>query len=139
MEVHKLTQSLKEKWWFYINDKDEGWPDSIMFEKGYLGWRSCMKFLAFKGERKEEDRRETNRDIRFSKKIALQCYFECERKGANANCPPADATHKFWSSPLISNMSVKDRYAALRKQRFCYRCLGKGYACGINGCFKNDN
>ena len=44
-------------------------------------------------------------------------------------------------------MSVNDRYAAVRKQRLCYGCLGKGHAikdckvnaCGINGCIKKHN
>ena len=33
MAVDKLPQVLKEKWWFYVDDKDEDWPDLIMFEK----------------------------------------------------------------------------------------------------------
>ena len=33
MAVDKLTQVLKEKWWFYADDKDEDWPDLILFEK----------------------------------------------------------------------------------------------------------
>ena len=44
-------------------------------------------------------------------------------------------------------MNVTDRYAAVRKERLCYGCLGKGHAikdckvhpCGINGCTKNHN
>ena len=44
-------------------------------------------------------------------------------------------------------MNVTDRYAALRKERLCYGCLGKGhatkdckdYTCGINGCTKKQN
>ena len=43
--------------------------------------------------------------------------------------------------------SVNDWYAAVRKQRLCYGCLGKGHAikdckvnaCGINGCIKKHN
>ena len=37
MVVDKLPQVLKAKWWFYIDDKDEDWPDLIMFKSGYLG------------------------------------------------------------------------------------------------------
>ena len=37
MAVDKLPQVLKEKWWFYVDDKDEDWPDLIMFENGYQG------------------------------------------------------------------------------------------------------
>ena len=33
MAVDKLPLNLKKKWWFYIDDKDEDWPDLIMFEK----------------------------------------------------------------------------------------------------------
>ena len=44
-------------------------------------------------------------------------------------------------------MNVTDRYAAVRKERLCYGCLGKGHAikdckvhpCGINGCTKKHN
>ena len=45
-------------------------------------------------------------------------------------------------------MSVNDRYAAVRKQRLCYGCLGKIVnaikdckvnACGMNGCIKKHN
>ena len=63
------------------------------------------------------------------------------------HCPLADGTHKIWNCPLFRNMSVNDRYAAVRKQRLCYGCLGKGHAikdckvnaCGINGCIKKHN
>ena len=56
MAVDKLPQVLKEKWWFYVDDKEEDWPDLIMFEK----WLFRMAFVhegfsAFKGERIEED------------------------------------------------------------------------------------
>ena len=37
MAVDKLPQNLKDKWWFYVDDKDEDWPDLIMFENSYLG------------------------------------------------------------------------------------------------------
>ena len=33
MAVDKLPEVLKEKWWFYVDNKDEVWPDLIMFEK----------------------------------------------------------------------------------------------------------
>ena len=56
MAVDKLSQVLKEKWWFYVDDKDEHKPDVIMFKK----WLSRISFVhegfsAFKGERREED------------------------------------------------------------------------------------
>ena len=61
--------------------------------------------------------------------------------------PLADGTQKIWNCPLLRNMSVNDRYAAVRNQRLCYGCLGKGRAikdckvnaCGINGCIKMHN
>ena len=44
-------------------------------------------------------------------------------------------------------MKVTDRYAAVRKERSCYECLGKGHAikdckvqpCGIIGCTQKQN
>ena len=30
LAVDKLLQVLKEKWWFYVDDEDEDWPDLIM-------------------------------------------------------------------------------------------------------------
>ena len=55
MAVDKLPQVLKEKWCFYVDDKDEDWPDLIMIKK----WLSRIAFVhegfsAFKGERREE-------------------------------------------------------------------------------------
>ena len=68
MAVYKLPQVLKEKWWFYVDDKNEDWPDLIIFEK----WLSRVPFVhegssAFKGEPREEDTKGRNRDKRFSK------------------------------------------------------------------------
>ena len=59
----------------------------------------------------------------------------------------ADDTHKIWNCPLFRNMSVNDRHAAVRKQRLCYGCLGKGHAIkdckvnafGVNGCIKKHS
>ena len=53
MAVDKLPHVLKENWWFYADDKDEDWPDLIMFER----WLSRIAFVnegfrAFKGERR---------------------------------------------------------------------------------------
>ena len=33
MAVDKLTQIVKEKWWFYVDNKEDYCPDLIMFEK----------------------------------------------------------------------------------------------------------
>ena len=150
MAVDKLPQVLKEKWWFYVDDKDEDWPDLILFEK----WLSRIAFVhegfsAFKGERREEDRRSTNRDKRFSKtsNFSASSNVKETKQMQSDHCPLADGTHKIWNCPLFRNMSVNDRYAAVRKQRLCYGCLGKGHAikdckvnaCGINGCIKKHN
>ena len=130
-----------------VDDKDEDWPDLIMFEK----WLSRIAFVhegfsAFKGERREEDRRSTNRDKRFSKtsNFSASSNVKETKQMQSDHCPLADGTHKIWNCPLFRNMSVNDRYAAVRKQRLCYGCLGKGHAikdckvnaCGINGRIK---
>ena len=150
MAVDKLPQVLKEKWWFFVDDKDEDWPDLMMFEK----WLSRMAFVheafsAFKGERREEDRRSTNRDKRFSKtsNFSASSNVKETKQTQSDHCPLADDTHKIWNCSLFKNMIVNNRYAAVRKQRLCYGCLGKGHAikdckvnaCGINGCIKKHN
>ena len=150
MAVDKLTQVLKEKWWFYADDKDEDWPDLIMFEK----WLSRIAFVhegfsAFKGERREEDRRSANRAKRFSKtsNFTVSSNVKETKQTQSDHCLVADGTHKVWKYPLFRSMNVNDRYAAVRKQRLCYGCVGKGHAikdckvnaCGINGCIKKQN
>ena len=150
MAVDNLPQILKEKWWFYVDDKDEYWPDLIMFEI----WLSRIAFVhegfsAFKGERREEDRRSTNRDKRFSKtsNFSASSNVKETKQTQSDHRPLADGTHEIWKCPLFRNMSVNDRYAAVRKQRLCYGCLGKGYAIkdckvnarGINGCIKKHH
>ena len=30
--LDNLPQVLKEKWWFWFDDRDENWPDLIIFE-----------------------------------------------------------------------------------------------------------
>ena len=149
MAVDKLPQVLKEKWWFYVDDKDDDWPDLIMFEK----WLSRMAFVhegfsSFKGEQKE-DRHNTNREKRFSKtsNFSASSNLQETKQMQNNNCPLADGTHKIWNCPIFKKMNVTDRYAAVRKERLCYGCLGKGHAikdckvhpCGINGCTKKHN
>ena len=72
--VDKLPQVLNEKWWFYVDEEDEEceeWPDLNIFDE----WLSTMIFMyegfsAFKGERREEDRRSTNTVLQ---NIELQC------------------------------------------------------------------
>ena len=106
-------------------------------------------FSAFKGERREEDRRGTKRDKRFSKtsNFSARSNVKETKQTQSDHCPLADGTHKIWSCPLFRNMSVNDRYAAVRKQCLCYGCLGKGHAIKdckvnagcINGCIKKHN
>ena len=112
MAVDKLQQVRREKWWFYVDDKDEVWPDLIMFEK----WLSRMAFVhegssAFKGERKEEDRRNTNRERRFSKtwNFSASSNLQETKQTQSDHCPLADSTQKIWSCPSFKNMSVIDR------------------------------
>ena len=97
MAVDKLPQVLKEKWWFYVDDKDEDWPDLIMLEK----WLSRMAFVhegfsAFKGERKEEDRRNANREKQFSKtsNFSASSNLQETKQTQSNHCPLADGTHK---------------------------------------------
>ena len=111
MAVDKLPQVLKEKWWFYVDDKDENWPDLIMFEK----WLSRIAFVhegfsAFKGERREEERRSTNRDKRFSKTSNCASSNVKETKQTQKDqCPLADDTHKIWNCPLFRNIKKHNR------------------------------
>ena len=150
MAVDELPHVLKEKWWFCVDDKDEDWPDLIMFEK----WLSQMAFVlegfsAFKGERKEKDRRNTNREKRFSKtsNFSANSNLQENMQTQSDHCPLADGTRKIWNCPSFKNISVNDRYVAVRKERLCYGCLGKRHAikdckvkaCGLNGCTKKHN
>ena len=150
MAGDKLPQDLKEKWWFYVDDKNEGCPGIIMF----LKWLSRMAFVhegfsALTGERREKDRRaeeaqiETNGSKKISNFSASSNVNETKHMQSD-HCPLADGTQSFWNCPLFRNMSMNDRYAAGRTQRLCYGCLGKGHAikdykvnaCSINGCIK---
>ena len=150
MAVDKLPQVLKEKWWFYVDDKDEDWPDLIMFEKRLSRMAFVHEgFSAFKGERKEEDRRNGNREKQFSKtsNFSASSNLQETKQTQSDHCPLADGTHKIWNCPSFKNMSVNDRYVAVRRERLCYGCLGKGHSikdckvkvCGINGCTKKHN
>ena len=150
MAVDKLPQILKEKLWFYVDERDEDWPDLIMFG----AWLSKIViahegFSAFKGERREGERRSTNKDKRFSKtsNFCTSSKVKETKKMQSDHCPLDDGTQKIWNCPLFRKMSVNDRDAAVRKQRLCYGCLGKGHATkeckvkafGINGCIKKHN
>ena len=150
MAVDNLHQVLTEKWWFYVDDEDENWSDLIMFKK----WLSTTPLVherisAFKGERREEDRRSTNKYKRFSKTSSFSASLNVnETKQMQQDCCLlANDTHRIWNCPLSKKMSVNDRYAAVRKQCLGYGCLGKGHlikdckvnASGFNGCIKKQN
>ena len=131
MAVDKLPQVLKEKWWFYVDGKDADSPDLIMFEK----WLSRIAFMhkgfsAFKGERRDEDRRSTKKDKRFSKTSNLSASSNVKqtKQTQSDHCQLADGTHKIWSCPQFKNISVNDRNAAVKKKLLFYGCLGKGHA-----------
>ena len=107
------------------------------------------KFPAFKGERREDDRRGRNRNKWLSN---ISNFSSCSnvketKQMQSDHCLLADGSHKIWNCPLFKNLSVNDRYAAVRKQRLCYGCLGEGHAikdckvnvCGVNGFIKKLN
>ena len=49
MAVDKLPQVLKEKWWFYVDDKDEDWPDLIRMGSQWThGGKEKTKCLSFR-------------------------------------------------------------------------------------------
>ena len=110
--VDKLPQVLKEKWWFYVDDKEKDWPDLIMSEE----WLSRIAFAqegfsAFNRERREEDRRITIRCKRLSKTSNFSATSNVKetKQMQSDQCPLSDDTHKIWNSPLFRNMSVNDR------------------------------
>ena len=69
-------------------------------------------FSAFKGDRREEDRRGTNRDKPFSKisKFSVSSNVTETKQMQSNHCPLADGTNKIWNCPLFKNMSVNDWY-----------------------------
>ena len=46
----------------------------------------------------------------------------------SGQCPLVDGTHNLWNCSLFRNTNANDWYAAVRRQRLCYGCLGKGQA-----------
>ena len=148
--IEKLPPNLKEKWFFFVDECQEDRPDLTPLEK----WLARMAFVhegmpSTKSERKEDDRPNANKEKRFKKSSNISASSNANetKQMQNNNCPLADGTHKIWNSPIFKSMNVTDRYAAVRKERLCYCCLGKGHAikdckvhpCGINGCTKKHN
>ena len=150
MAVDQIPRVLKEEWRFYVDNRYEDWPHLIIFEM----WQSSTAFVhegfsIFKGKWSEEERWSTNRDKRFSKTSNFSAIsnVQATKQTKSDHCLLADGTHKILNCPLFRNMSLNDRYAAVRKQRLCYGCLSKGHTvndckvnpCGINGCIKKHN
>ena len=111
MAVDKLPQVLKEMWWFYVDEKDEDWPYLIMFEKRLSRIAFVQEgFSVFKGERREQDRRGTNRDKRFSKtsKFSASSNVKETKQKQSDHRPLAGGTHKIRNCPLFRNMSKND-------------------------------
>ena len=148
--IEKLPPNLKEKWFFFVDECQEDRPDLNLLEK----WLARMVFVhegmpSTKSERKEDDRPNANKEKRFlkSSNISTSSNANETKQMQNNNCPLVDGTHKIWNCPLFKSMDVTDRYAAVRKERLCYGCLGKGLAikdckvhpCDINECTKKHN
>ena len=148
--IEKLPPNMKEKWSFFVDECQEDRPDLTLLEK----WLARMAFIyegmpSTKSERKEDDRPNANKEKRFLKtsNISASSNSNETKQMQNNNCPLADGTHKTWNCSIFKSMNVTDRYAAVRKQRLCYGCLGNGHAikdckvhpCGINGCTKKHN
>ena len=144
--IEKLPPNLKEKWFFFVDECQEDRPDLTLLEK----WLARMAFVhegmpSTKSERKEDDRPNANKEKRFSKSSNVTANETKQMQ--NNNCPLAVGTRKIWNCPIFKNMNVTDRYAAVRKERLCYGCLGKGHAikdckvhpCGLNGCTRKHN
>ena len=148
--IEKLRPNLKEKWWFYVDETNEDRPDLCLLEN----WLSRISFVYEgmsqpAGERKEYHRRNANKTKQFSKTSNFSASSNVKEAQATIidHCPLANGTHKIWIRLLFKNLNMNDRYAAVRKQRLCYGCLGKGHAikyckvnaCGINGYNRKHN
>ena len=102
-----------------------------------------------KSVRKEADQPKSNKEKRFSKSpnVSASSNANESKQMQNKNSPLADGTHKRRNCPIVKNMNVTNRYTAVRKERFCYGCLGREHAIedckfhpgGINGCTKKRN
>ena len=148
--IEKLHPNLKQKWFFFVDECQEDRPDLNLLEK----WLAQMAVVhggmpSNKSERKEDDRPNANKEKQFlkSSNISSSSNANETKQKQNNNCPLADGTHKIWNCPILKSRNVTDRYAAVRKERLCYGCLGKGHSfkdckvhpCGINGCTKKHN
>ena len=144
----KLPPNLTEKWLFFVDECQENRPDLNLLEKRLARMVFVHEGIpSTKSEQKEDDRPIADKEKRFVElsNVSASSIANETKQMQNNNCPLADGTHKTWNCPIFKNMSVTDRYAAVRKQRICYGCLGKGHAikdfkihpCGISGCTKS--
>ena len=92
---------------------------------------------------RNNDRR-SSRGANFT--AASQTKEDKQPVKSDAQCPLSDGTHKLWNCPLFKNMSVSDRYAAVKKHKLCFGCFGnhgvkdcKMTKCGMNGCNSKHN
>ena len=129
--IEKLPPNLKEKWFFFVDECQKDRPNLTLLEE----WLARMAFVnegmpSTKSERKVDDRPNGNKEKRFSKSsnISASSNENETKQKQNNNCPLADGTHKIWNCPIFKSMNVTDRYAAVRRERLCYGCLGKGHA-----------
>ena len=148
--IENLPPNLKEKWFFFVEECHEDRPNLTLLEK----WLARMAIVhegmpLTKSERKEDDRSKANKEKRPLKSTNISASSNANetKQLQNSNCPLVDGTHEIWNCPIFKNMNDYNRYAAVRKKRFCYECLGKRHAikdckvnpCGINGCTKKHN
>ena len=118
--LEKLPQNLKEKWFFFDDERQEERPDLTLLDKSL----AQMAFLhegmqSTKSERKEDDRPKANKKKRLSKSsnVSASSNANKTKQMQNNNCPLAVGTDKIWNCPIFKNLNVIDRYAAVRKER----------------------
>ena len=111
LAVDKLSQVPKEKFWFYVDSKDEDSPDLLMFEKKTL---SSTTFV-YKGFSRDSDKKKTQKSTNIDKRFSKTSNFSASsnvkdpKQMQRNHCPLADGTHEIWNCPLFKNISVNDR------------------------------
>merc|ERR1711894_543757 len=112
MAVEKLPPILKEKWWFYVDDKDKDWPDLIMFEK-WLGRMAFVHegFSSFKDEKGKDDRRNFNKDRKFSKGSNFSASTGGKESNSGNQCPLEDGR-----SEVFQRIKLQRKHWWERKQ-----------------------
>ena len=143
--IEKLSPNLKEKLFFFVEERQEDRPDLTLLETWLirmglvLSIKECHQPRANK--RKMIDQKLTRKNDSKNCQMLVRVRRRNKTKQMqNNNCPLADGTHKIWNSPIFKSMNFTDRYAAVRKERLFYGYLGKGHAikdCQVNPCGKN--